>query len=117
MFFRISSSICALLLVVVALNGCGGKAPEAADNKPASADGGGGLTLPDKPIEAPSAAAPAASEPAPSAPEPAAAAAPVGVKPDDVMATLEKLGELKTKGILTQEEFDTKKAKLLKKLV
>jgi membrane protease subunit (stomatin/prohibitin family) len=47
----------------------------------------------------------------------AAAAAPVGVKPDDVMAMLEKLGELKTKGILTQEEFDTKKAELLKKLV
>jgi membrane protease subunit (stomatin/prohibitin family) len=49
--------------------------------------------------------------------QPAATAAPVGVKPDDVMATLEKLGELKTKGILTQEEFDTKKAELLKKLV
>ncbi len=47
--------------------------------------------------------------------EPAAAL--VGVKPDDVMAMLEKLGELKTKGILTQEEFDTKKAELLKKLV
>ena len=46
-----------------------------------------------------------------------AAAAPVGVKPEDVMATLEKLGELKTKGILTQEEFDSKKAELLKKLV
>ena len=45
------------------------------------------------------------------------AAAPVGVKPEDVMATLEKLGELKTKGILTQEEFDAKKAELLKKLV
>lgn len=45
----------------------------------------------------------------------AAAAAPV--KPDDVMATLEKLGDLKTKGILTQEEFDAKKAELLKKLV
>jgi membrane protease subunit (stomatin/prohibitin family) len=43
------------------------------------------------------------------------AAAPV--KPDDVMATLEKLGELKAKGILTQEEFDAKKAELLKKLV
>jgi membrane protease subunit (stomatin/prohibitin family) len=38
------------------------------------------------------------------------------VKPDDVMATLEKLGELKAKGILTQEEFDGKKAELLKKL-
>jgi membrane protease subunit (stomatin/prohibitin family) len=48
---------------------------------------------------------------------PAAAAAPAGVKPDEVMATLEKLGDLKAKGILTQEEFDTKKAELLKKLI
>lgn len=47
----------------------------------------------------------------------AAAATAATVKPDDVMATLEKLGELKTKGILTQEEFDAKKAELLKKLV
>jgi membrane protease subunit (stomatin/prohibitin family) len=47
----------------------------------------------------------------------AAPAAAAGVKPDDVMATLEKLGELKAKGILTQEEFDAKKAELLKKLV
>ena len=46
-----------------------------------------------------------------------AAAAPVGVKPEEVMATLEKLGDLKSKGILTQEEFDAKKAELLKKLV
>lgn len=46
-----------------------------------------------------------------------AAAAAVGVKAEDVMATLEKLGELKTKGILTPEEFDAKKAELLKKLV
>jgi membrane protease subunit (stomatin/prohibitin family) len=51
----------------------------------------------------------------PSADVPAAAAA--SVKPDDVIATLEKLGELKAKGILTQEEFDAKKAELLKKLV
>ncbi|MBI5718529.1 MAG: SPFH domain-containing protein [Burkholderiales bacterium] len=47
----------------------------------------------------------------------AAAAAPAGIKPDDVMATLEKLGELKAKGILTDEEFSAKKAELLKKLV
>jgi membrane protease subunit (stomatin/prohibitin family) len=40
-----------------------------------------------------------------------------GVKPDEVMATLEKLGELKAKGILTEEEFSAKKAELLKKLV
>jgi membrane protease subunit (stomatin/prohibitin family) len=46
-----------------------------------------------------------------------AAGAVAGVKPEDVMATLEKLGDLKTKGILTQEEFDAKKAELLKKLV
>jgi membrane protease subunit (stomatin/prohibitin family) len=53
-------------------------------------------------------------QPAPAEAAPAAAAA---IKPDDVMATLEKLGELKAKGILTQEEFDAKKAELLKKLV
>jgi membrane protease subunit (stomatin/prohibitin family) len=40
-----------------------------------------------------------------------------GVKPEDVMATLEKLGELKAKGVLTDEEFAAKKAELLKKLV
>ena len=47
----------------------------------------------------------------------AAATATVGVKPEDLMATLEKLGDLKSKGILTQEEFDSKKAELLKKLI
>ena len=44
-------------------------------------------------------------------------AAAVGVRPDEVMATLEKLAELKAKGIVTAEEFDAKKAELLKKLV
>ena len=52
-----------------------------------------------------------------SSPAGAAAGAAVPVKADDVMATLEKLGELKVKGILTQDEFDAKKAELLKKLV
>ena len=47
----------------------------------------------------------------------AAATTQAGVKPDDVMSTLEKLGELKAKGILTDEEFSAKKAELLKKLV
>jgi membrane protease subunit (stomatin/prohibitin family) len=46
----------------------------------------------------------------------AAGAAAVGVKPEDVMATLERLADFKAKGILTQEEFDAKKAELLKKL-
>ena len=47
----------------------------------------------------------------------AAAVQAVGVKPEEVMATLEKLGDLKAKGILTAEEFDAKKAELLKTLV
>jgi membrane protease subunit (stomatin/prohibitin family) len=46
----------------------------------------------------------------------AAAAAAQGVKPDEVMSLLEKLGDLKAKGILTDEEFTAKKAELLKKL-
>jgi membrane protease subunit (stomatin/prohibitin family) len=47
----------------------------------------------------------------------AAAAQAAGIRPDEVMATLEKLGELKAKGILTDDEFAAKKAELLKKLV
>ena len=47
----------------------------------------------------------------------AQAAAAAVVKPDDVMGMLEKLGDLKAKGILTDEEFSAKKAELLKKLV
>ncbi len=45
------------------------------------------------------------------------AATPVPVRPEDVMATLERLGELQAKGVLTQQEFDAKKSELLKKLV
>ena len=48
---------------------------------------------------------------------PASVATPVGISPDEVMSTLEKLADLKAKGILTQEEFDAKKSELLKKLV
>ena len=47
----------------------------------------------------------------------AQAAPPVGLKPDEVMATIEKLADLKAKGILTDEEFSSKKAELLKKLI
>ncbi len=47
----------------------------------------------------------------------AAPAAVLGVKPEDVMATIEKLADLKAKGILTEDEFASKKAELLKKLV
>lgn len=44
------------------------------------------------------------------------AAAP-SIKPDEVMAVLEKLGELKARGVLTEDEFTAKKAELLRKLV
>lgn len=54
---------------------------------------------------------------APATAAPAAAAAPAALRPEDVMATIEKLGELKAKGLLTDEEFSSKKAELLKKLV
>ncbi|WP_284618086.1 SPFH domain-containing protein [Aquabacterium humicola] len=47
----------------------------------------------------------------------AAAAQPAAIRPDEVMATLEKLADLKAKGILTEDEFAAKKAELLKKLV
>lgn len=49
-----------------------------------------------------------------SAMQPASAAA--AVSADDVVATLEKLHGLVEKGILSQAEFDAKKAELLKKL-
>jgi membrane protease subunit (stomatin/prohibitin family) len=39
------------------------------------------------------------------------------VSPADVMTSLEKLSELMSKGIVTQQEFDAKKTELLKKLV
>ena len=50
----------------------------------------------------------------PGAGTPSATVAPVSA--DDVVATLEKLHGLVAKGILTQEEFDAKKAELLAKL-
>jgi len=46
----------------------------------------------------------------------AQAAAAAGIRPDEVMATIEKLADLKAKGILTDDEFSAKKAELLKKL-
>jgi membrane protease subunit (stomatin/prohibitin family) len=46
----------------------------------------------------------------------AAAAAPVAPKAEDVIALIEKLGDLKAKGILSDEEFAAKKAELLGKL-
>jgi membrane protease subunit (stomatin/prohibitin family) len=54
----------------------------------------------------------------PAQPAAAAPAAPVEtIKAEDVAATLEKLHGLVGRGILTQAEFDAKKAELLKKLM
>ncbi|TBO30335.1 hypothetical protein EYS42_11635 [Aquabacterium lacunae] len=47
----------------------------------------------------------------------APAPAVVALQPDEILATLEKLGDLKAKGILTDDEFSAKKAELLRKLV
>ncbi|MBS1839155.1 MAG: SHOCT domain-containing protein [Actinobacteria bacterium] len=48
------------------------------------------------------------------APQPAPApAAPAAASTDDVLEQLQKLGELKAQGILTEEEFAAQKAKLL----
>jgi len=52
----------------------------------------------------------------PSSAAPAQPATPAAPSADEVMATLEKLHGLMTKGILSAEEFEAKKAELLKKL-
>ncbi len=62
--------------------------------------------------------APAAPEPAPAPPPPAAAPAPAPataapVDTSDRLAELKQLGELKEAGVLTQEEFDKEKARIL----
>ena len=44
------------------------------------------------------------------------AAAPAQSQPQDAMQLLEKLHDLKTKGVITEEEFSAKKADLLKQM-
>ena len=46
-------------------------------------------------------------------PEPAAPAAPAAPAGDDMLTQLQKLGELKASGVLTEEEFAAQKAKIL----
>jgi hypothetical protein len=45
-----------------------------------------------------------------------AAASPPAAGESDVLAALERLGELKQRGILSDEEFAAKKAELLRRL-
>ena len=58
-----------------------------------------------------------AAQAAPAGAPAGAPAAVAAIRPDEVMATIEKLADLKGKGILTEDEFNAKKAELLKKLV
>jgi hypothetical protein len=46
-------------------------------------------------------------------PQPAAPPPTPGLASDDAMEQLRKLGELKKEGLLTQEEFDAQKQRLL----
>ncbi|MFT0862344.1 SHOCT domain-containing protein, partial [Ancylobacter sp. G4_0304] len=54
-------------------------------------------------------------EPAPTR-EPAPSAAPGSRSADDIFATLERLADLRAKGILSDEEFAAKKTELLARL-
>jgi membrane protease subunit (stomatin/prohibitin family) len=60
----------------------------------------------------------ASATPAPAAMSPAPTSAPAAapVSPDEIVATIEKLHALVGKGMLSQAEFDAKKAELLKRL-
>ena len=58
-------------------------------------------------------AAPSRPDAAPAAAPVAAAPAPAAAPEADLMDQLQKLGDLKAQGILTEEEFAAQKAKLL----
>jgi hypothetical protein len=65
---------------------------------------------------APSAASPASARPAP-APAPAApAAAPAAGDAEDVTDTLSRLADLRDRGVISAEDYETKKAELLGRL-
>ena len=66
-----------------------------------------------KAAEAQAAAAPPPPEAAPAAPPPPSAEPAAAAAADDTLAQLEKLGELKAAGVLTEEEFAAQKAKIL----
>lgn len=51
-----------------------------------------------------------------SGPAPVSASAPTAVVGEDVFETLRKLGELRDLGVVTPEEFEVKKAELLKRI-
>jgi len=89
--------------------------PTAAANEGGLAGAGAGLGAGVAMGQAMAAALGQATVPAGNPAQSAGAAAPMAA--EEVTSTLEKLHELVGKGILTQAEFDAKKAELLKKLV
>lgn len=64
----------------------------------------------------PAASAPAASPPSAAEPPRPASATPGGGGDGDLLATLERLAQLKDKGVLTEAEFAAKKAEILSRL-
>jgi predicted flap endonuclease-1-like 5' DNA nuclease len=63
--------------------------------------------------QAEAAAAPVAPPPQQYAPPPPAPAAPVAAPPEDPITQIERLGALKAQGLITEEEFNAQKAKIL----
>jgi hypothetical protein len=59
---------------------------------------------------------PAAGQPAPAAPPAPAAAAPASMSADDVTRTLASLADLRDRGAISPEEYEAKKADLLRRL-
>ena len=51
-----------------------------------------------------------------SSPRQSAPPAPPGAPPGDAMEQLKKLGELRDAGVVTSEEFEAKKAELLRRM-
>jgi hypothetical protein len=69
------------------------------------------------PIAVPPARPPVGSAPAPSAaPHPGSGAAPLAAPSPDALAQLRDLGELRRNGVLTEAEFEAKKAELLRRI-
>jgi len=73
---------------------------------------GGGAAEP-APEQAAAAPAQAAAPPEQAPPPAAQASAPAASAPDDQLAELQKLSDLHDQGVLTDEEFDTQKQKIL----
>ena len=63
--------------------------------------------------QAEASAAQVAPPPQQYAPPPPAPAAPVAAPPEDPITQLERLGALKAQGLITEEEFNAQKAKIL----